>query len=65
MKMNSTRQRGISLVPALFLLIVLAALGIVAVKLTAVQQQTVVLSMKAPEPMRQRVQASNGPRTRR
>jgi len=40
-------QRGISLVPALFLLIVLAALGIVAVRLTAVQQQTVVLAMQS------------------
>lgn len=37
-------ERGFSLVPALFLLIVLAALGIVAVRLTAVQQQTVVLA---------------------
>ena len=41
------RQRGISLVPALFLLIVLAALGIVIVKLGAVQQQTVVMSMQS------------------
>lgn len=35
---------GFSLVPALFLLIVLAGLGAVAVRLTAVQQQTVVLA---------------------
>ena len=42
-----TRQLGISLVPALFLLIVLAALGLVIVKLGAVQQQTVVLSMQS------------------
>lgn len=41
------RQRGISLVPALFLLIVLAALGIATVRLTAVQQQTVVLAMQS------------------
>jgi len=41
------RQGGISLVPALFLLIVLAALGIAAVRLTAVQQQTVVLAMQS------------------
>lgn len=41
------QQRGISLVPALFLMIVLAALGIVAVRLTAVQQQTVVLAMQS------------------
>jgi len=45
--MITTRQRGISLIPALFLLIVLAALGTVAVRLTAVQQQTVVLSMQS------------------
>ncbi len=41
------RQRGISLVPALFLMIVLAALGVIAVRLTAVQHQTVVLSMQS------------------
>lgn len=40
-------QKGISLVPALFLLIVLAALGIVAVRLNAVQNQTVVLAMQS------------------
>lgn len=40
------RQRGFSLVPALFLLIVLAALGAVAVRLTAVQQQTNVLAIQ-------------------
>ncbi len=40
-------ERGISLVPALFLLIVLAGLGAVAVRLTAVQQQTVVLAMQS------------------
>lgn len=45
--MNRLRQSGISLVPALFLLIVLAALGAVAVKLTAVQNQTVVLAMQS------------------
>lgn len=38
------KHDGFSLVPALFLLIVLAALGAVAVRLTAVQQQTVVLA---------------------
>jgi MSHA biogenesis protein MshP len=37
-------QKAFSLVPALFLLIVLASLGAVAVRLTAVQQQTVVLA---------------------
>ena len=41
------QQRGISLVPALFLMIVLAALGVVAARLTAVQQQTVVLAMQS------------------
>lgn len=45
--MNRQRQSGISLVPALFLLIVLAALGIVAVRLSAVQSQTVVLAMQS------------------
>ena len=40
-------QFGFSLVPALFLLVVLAALGIVAVRLTGVQQQTVVLAMQS------------------
>ena len=33
--------------PALFLLIVLAALGVVAVRLSGVQQQTVVLAMQS------------------
>lgn len=41
------RQLGFSLVPALFLLVVLAVLGSVAVRLTGVQQQTVVLSMQS------------------
>ena len=45
-----TRQRsqiGFSLVPALFLLVVLAALGLVAVRLAGVQHQTVVLAMQS------------------
>lgn len=42
----TTRQQGFSLVPALFLLIVLAGLGAVAVRLTAVQQQTTVLAIQ-------------------
>ena len=42
-----SRQRGISLVPALFLMIVLAALGLIAVRFGAIQQQTVVLSMQS------------------
>jgi len=45
--MPNRAQNGFSLVPALFLLIVLAALGVVAVRLTGVQQQTVVLAMQS------------------
>lgn len=45
--MRGSMQNGFSLVPALFLLVVLAALGIVAVRLTGVQQQTVVLAMQS------------------
>ena len=41
------RQRAFSLVPALFLIVVLAALGAAAVKIGGVQQQTVSLSMQA------------------
>ena len=40
------REGGFSLVPALFLLIVLAGLGTVAVRVTGVQAQTVVLGMQ-------------------
>ncbi len=47
MKHSRHHQRGISLVPALFLLVVLAALGVIAVRMTAVQQQTVVLAMQS------------------
>lgn len=43
---TAARQRGFSLVPAIFLLIVLASLGAVAVRLTAVQQQTTVLAIQ-------------------
>lgn len=46
--MNRRRlQIGFSLVPALFLLVVLAALGLVAVRLAGVQHQTVVLAMQS------------------
>lgn len=45
--MQRKTQFGFSLVPALFLLVVLAALGIVAVRLAGVQQQTVVLAMQS------------------
>lgn len=41
------RQTGFSLVPALFLLVVLAALGAVAVRLSAVEHQTVVLALQS------------------
>jgi MSHA biogenesis protein MshP len=41
------QQHGFSLVPALFLLIVLAVLGAVAVRLSATQAQTVVLAMQS------------------
>lgn len=40
------RQRGFSLVPALFLIIVLAGLGVVAVRMSVVESQTVVLAMQ-------------------
>jgi MSHA biogenesis protein MshP len=45
--MHRKIQSGFSLVPALFLLVVLAALGIVAVRLAGVQHQTVVLAMQS------------------
>ena len=45
--MQSKYQNGFSLIPALFLLVVLAALGIVAVRTMGVQQQTVVLAMQS------------------
>jgi MSHA biogenesis protein MshP len=41
------KQTGFSLVPALFLLVVLAALGAVAVRLSAVEHQTVVLALQS------------------
>ena len=44
---SSRTQNGFSLVPALFLLVVLSALGLVAVRLAGVQQQTVVLAMQS------------------
>ncbi len=45
--MKLRRQQGFSLVPALFLLVVLAALGTVAVRISAIGQQTVVLGMQS------------------
>ncbi len=41
------RQRGIALMAALFLLVVLAALGLVAVKLSVVQHHTVSLTLQS------------------
>jgi MSHA biogenesis protein MshP len=41
------RQQGIALMAALFLLVVLAALALVAVKLSVVQHHTVSLSMQS------------------
>ena len=47
-KISSQRQqRGFSLVPALFLMIVLAGLGAVAVRVLAVSQQTTVLAVQS------------------
>jgi MSHA biogenesis protein MshP len=42
-------QRGVSLVTALFLLVVLAALGVHAARLGVVQQQTVTSAMRASQ----------------
>lgn len=45
--MSRIAQKGFSLVPALFLIIVLAGLGAIAVRMSVVQSQTVVLNMQA------------------
>ena len=45
--MSMRKQKGFSLVPALFLIIVLAGLGAAAVRISMVQQQTVVLAMQS------------------
>jgi len=42
-----SQMRGFALVPALFLIIVLAALGAVAVRMSVVESQTVVLAMQS------------------
>ena len=51
MDMHTTQhhhaQRGFSLVSALFLLVVLSSLAAVAVRISSVQQQTVVLAMQS------------------
>ena len=44
--MSRRKQTGFSLVPALFLIVVLAALGVVAVRMSVVSSQTVVLAMQ-------------------
>lgn len=43
------RQRGISLVAAVFLLVVLAALGVFAVRIATMQQQTVTSGARSAE----------------
>lgn len=45
--MHPDKQRGFSLIPALFLLVVLAVLGAAAVRISATQHQTVVLAMQS------------------
>ena len=45
--MNRLAHQGFSLVPALFLIIVLSVLGAIAVRMSVVQSQTVVLNMQA------------------
>ncbi|MEM1175585.1 MAG: pilus assembly protein MshP [Pseudomonadota bacterium] len=44
--MSRRHQAGFSLVPALFLIVVLASLGVVAVRMSVVGSQTVVLTMQ-------------------
>ena len=44
--MSRRKQTGFALVPALFLIVVLAALGVVAVRMSVVSSQTVVLAMQ-------------------
>ena len=45
--MSARQQRGFSLIPALFLLVVLSALAAVAVRLSGTQHQTVALAMQS------------------
>lgn len=49
MRGTANRQRGFSLVSAVFLLVVLAALGAYAVRLNTLQQQTVTASLRAAQ----------------
>jgi MSHA biogenesis protein MshP len=46
---SRSRQRGTSLVTAVFLIVVLASLGAFAVRLTAVQQQTTGVAIRATQ----------------
>ncbi len=46
---SSERQRGFSLVSAIFLLVVLAGLGAFAVRLNTIQQQTVTSGLRAAQ----------------
>jgi MSHA biogenesis protein MshP len=46
-----SEQRGVSLVTAVFLIVVLASLGTFAVRLTAVQQQTTGIAIRATQAM--------------
>jgi MSHA biogenesis protein MshP len=45
----ATRERGFSLVSAVFLLVVLAGLGVYAVRLNTLQQQTVTAGLRAAQ----------------
>jgi MSHA biogenesis protein MshP len=45
--MSISENQGFSLVPALFLLVVLGVLGAVAVRVNMIEQQTVVLTMQS------------------
>ena len=46
---DPTEQRGFSLVSAVFLLVVLAGLGVYAVRLNTLQQQTVTAGLRAAQ----------------
>lgn len=49
MRAPHAQQRGFSLVSAVFLLVVLAALGVYAVRINTLQQQTVTAGLRAAE----------------
>jgi MSHA biogenesis protein MshP len=44
--LDAQRQRGFALIPALFLIVVLAALAVVAVRVGTGQQQAVIMSLE-------------------